>query len=208
MSSNLLRCTHRAFVVLVLVATFGSIQAQEMKERELKPAFDLTGMQMPIEIVEIKLNGKVVGAGEKIIGNDDWLRGASFTLKNVSDKPIAYLAISFKFTLPKRIVVYMLSYGVDISRGDQRRDSSPPAIQPGDSLNLVITKERYESFLHILEQGGVSPRFDVAPYYIDRISFENEPDVIWEGGYLLRRDPTQIHNFDRIGKYVVPNREQ
>jgi hypothetical protein len=205
---NPLRSARWAAVVLVLAASSVSIQAQGMKERELKPAVDFAAMQMPIEIVSIKLNGKEVRSGEKIQGNDDWLRGASFTLKNVSDKAIAYVAIGFKFTLPKRIVVYILSYGVDLSRGDHRRDSSPPAIQPGDSLDLVITKEQYEVFLSLLERGGVSPRFDVAPYFIDRISFENEPDVIWEAGSLKLRNPAELGRFDFVERYVLPTRQK
>lgn len=95
---------------------------------------------MPLEIVAIRLNGKEVQPGEKIKGNDDWLQGLSFTLRNISDKPIAYVAMGLRFPQPKGIVVYNLSYGVDFSRGETRRESSPPAIQPGASLDLALTK--------------------------------------------------------------------
>jgi hypothetical protein len=207
MTTNPLRSAHWAFVLLVLAVACLSIQAQEMKERELKADFDLAGMQMPIEIVSIKINGKEVQPGEKINGNDDWLRGVSFTLKNVSDKAIAYVCIGFKFAQPKRILVHYLSYGVDLSRGAHRSDSSPPAIQPGESLDLVLTKEGYEILLRNLERAEMSP-FDMAPYYVDRISFENEPDVIWAAGTLRRRHPTEIARFDFIERYVLPTRQR
>lgn len=50
--------TQGAFVFLILAATSVSILSQEMKDRELRPAFDFTGLQMPVEIVSIRLNGK------------------------------------------------------------------------------------------------------------------------------------------------------
>ena len=34
--------------------------------------------------------------------------------------------------------------------------------------------------------------------------FENEPDVVWEGGKLKRRDPEQFTKFNVIERYVLP----
>ena len=106
------RLTHKAFVLLVLAATSGSIRSQELKDRELRPAFDFNTIQMPLEIVSIRLNGKDVQPGEKIKGDDDWLQGLSFRLKNISDRPIAYLDIGLQFPQPDGIVVYSLNYGI------------------------------------------------------------------------------------------------
>ena len=176
MTGHLRRFYRAVFAILILAATSGSILGQEVKDRELKPAFDFTTIQMPVEIVSIRLAGKDIQPGEKIKGNDDWLQGLSFTLKNISDKPIAYLAVGLRFPQPKGVVVYFLDYGVDLSRGTPRRESSPPAIQPGQSLDLVLTKEKYQNFLKLLELGGASRSFDIAPYFIARVCFENEPD--------------------------------
>ena len=195
-------------VLLILAAASLSILAQETRDRELRPAFDFTKIQMPVEIVSVRLNGKDVLPGEKIKGNDDWLQGVSFTLKNISDKPIAYVDIGLRFPQPNGFVVYSLNYGVDLSRGETRRESSPPAIQPGQSLELALTKERYQVFLNILAQGGASSSFDTAAFYIERVCFENEPDVIWEGGNLKGRDPNQIGKFNVIGRYILPIKQK
>ena len=196
-----------AVAFLILLATSGSITSQEVKDHALVPAFDFAIIQMPVEITAIRLNGKEVVPGEKIKGDEDWLRGVSFTLKNISDKPIAYVDIGLRFPRPNGFVVYSLNYGVDLSRGEPRRESSPPAIQPGDSLNLVLTKERYHVFLNILAQGEASNR-DTALYFLERVCFENEPDVIWQGGNLKRRDPNQIGKFDLVGPYVLPVKQR
>ena len=204
---SVLRASTYSAVALLILATSSSAFGQQLRDRGLQPAFDFTNFQMPIEILSIKLNGKEVQPGEKIKGDDDWLQGLSFTLKNISDKPIAYVDFGLQFPQPNGFVVYSLNYGVDYPRGDRRSELSPPAIQPGQTLNLALTKEKYPSFLRILAQGGASRSFDTAAYFIGRVSFENEPDVIWEGGNLKRRDPTQFDQFNVIEQYVLPTKQ-
>jgi len=199
---------HLALLLSVLTATSLSTSAQEVTDRQLIPAFDFATIQMPVEIVSIKLSGKEIQPGEKIKGNDEWLRGVSFSLKNISDQPIAYVNIGFKFPLPNGFVVYSLHYGTDLSRGETMRESSPPAIPPGQSLDLVLTKERYQSFLYVLAQAGASSSFDTAAYYVDTVCFENQSEVIWQGGFLKRRHPTEIGRFDAIGRYVLPTTQR
>lgn len=147
--------------------------------------------------------------GEKIKGDDDWLKGVSFTLKNISDKPIAYVAIAFQFEPPKgpvRTIGFILSYGVDYSLGVPRSGSSPLPIQPDQTVDLVLTDERYPNFLHILSLGGMPRSFEVVPYYVDRISFEDDPNIIWEGGYLKRKNPAAIGRFDIVERYKLPTK--
>ena len=194
----------RCAITMVILASSGSVLAQDLKDRELRPAFDFTKIQMPVEIVSIKLNGTEVQPGEKISGDDDWLRGLSFTLKNISDKPLGYIAMGLRFPQPNGFVVFNLSYGVDFSRGEPRRSYSPPAIQPGETVDLILTKQRYPNFLEILSMANAARSFEVAPYYVERISFADDPDVIWEGGYLKRRDASTIGKFDIIERYVLP----
>jgi hypothetical protein len=191
-----------------LAALAGPTRAQQARDRELRPAFDFTRIQMPVEIVSVKLNGEEVRPGEKIQGDDDWLRGVSFTLKNVSDKPIAYVAVGLQFPRPQGYVAYLLSYGVDLSRGERGRDSSPPAIEPGRTVELVLTGEKYPGFLRILERGEAARSFDEAQYYVDRVCFEGEPDIIWASGMLKRRDPDRPTEFIATERYTLPARQK
>lgn len=191
-----------------LSAASGATFARQLRDRELRPAFDFTKIQAPLEITSVKLNGKDVQPGEKIKGDDDWLRGLTFTLKNVSARPIAYVEVALRFPQPQGFVAYVLSYGVDLSRGDHRVESSPPAIQPGGTVDLVLTKEKYPGFLRILALGGAARSFDTAPYYIERVCFEGEPDMIWSAGMLKRRDPNQPTEFKVTERYALPARQK
>lgn len=199
--------TYGALVFLILAASESTF-AQQLRDRQLTSAIDFTNVQMPVEILSIKLNGKDVQPGERVKGGDDWLRGMSFTLKNISDRPIAYVEVGLRFPQPRGFVTYSLNYGVDYSRDEPRRAYSSPAIKPGETLELVLTKDKYSIFQSILARGGASSSFDIAPYYIARICFEDEPDIIWEGGYLKRRDPSQIAKFNVIERYVLPAKQE
>lgn len=203
--------TPRSIVAAVIcsITILAPASAQVVRDRELKPAIDFTRIQMPVEIVAIKLNQKEVMPGEKIKGDDDWLKGASFTVKNISHKPIAYVAIGLRFEPPPgavRLVVFTLSYGVDYSRGVPRSGSSPLPVQPDQTVDLVLTDERYPNFLQILSIGGMPRGFDVVPYYVERVSFEDDPNIIWEGGYLKRKNPAFIGRFDIIERYKLPTK--
>ena len=189
----------------LLVLAFVSIQAQEIRERQITPADDLATMQSPVEIVSITLNGKEISPGEKIEGNDNWLQGIAFTVKNVSDQPVSYVNLGFKFPLPNGfVVVCVLNYGPDTSRGAVGRTPSQPVIQPGQTIDLVLTKDRYKMFQHVLAQANAPSSFDTAPYFIERVSFEDQPDIVWQHGYLCRRHPSEFGRFDAFEKYVLP----
>lgn len=192
----------------LLAAGAGPAFARQLRDRELRPAFDFTKIQSPVEIISVKLNGRDVRPGEKIKGDDDWLRGLTFTLKNISPQPIAYVEVALQFPRPGGFVAYILSYGVDLSRGDHRRESSPPAIRPGGTVDLVLAEEKYQGFLRVLARGEAARSFDTAPYYIERVCFEGEPDVIWAGGRLKRRDPNQPTEFRGGERYALPARQR
>jgi hypothetical protein len=194
------------------LAMIVSASAQDLRDRELKPAIDFATIEMPVQIVSIKLKGTDVAPGEKTKGDDDWLKGVSFTVKNISDKPIAYVAIGLLFEPPPvagrpRVVVFILSYGVDYSRGVPRNGSSPPPIQPDQTVDLVLTNERYPNFLQILGMGEMPLGFDVVPYYVERVLFDDDPNIIWEAGFLKRQNPAAIQRFEIIEKYKLPTKQ-
>lgn len=198
-----------ALVLSILAAASLSIQAQEMTDRQVVPAYDFSTIQMPVEIVSISLNGKEIRPGEKIKGNGNWLRGISFRVKNISDQPLAYVNIGFKFPLPNGfVVVNVLNYGINLSHGDFRTEPSQPAIQPGQTLDLVLTKQRYDSFLYVLAQASAPSSFETAPYFVERVCFENQRDVIWQDGFLKRRNAAEIGRFDAFERYVLPVKQK
>lgn len=198
--------------LITATASLSALAQESVKDRELQPAFDFTLIQMPVEIVSIKLGGKAIGPGGKIQAGDDWMRGVSFTLKNISDKPISYVGIGLRFPHAadaRDFTTYLLSYGQE---GSPRRSFTPQIatvrpIQPGETREIVLSDDKYPVFQNMMSSTGVAPGVEVAHYFIDRIFFEGEPDVMWRGGKLLRRDPTDIDKFNVIGRYTLPAKQ-
>ena len=196
-----------AVILTIVTAASFSTPAQELKDRQLTWAYDYSTVQMPIEILSITLNGNEIRPGEKIKGDENWLKGLTFKIKNISDQPISYLNVHFTFPMPNGFVsASAVRYG--INHGEILRGPPPPSIQPGKTKELVLTKENYDSFLYVLAQAKVSSDFDTAPFYIERVCFENQPDVIWRGGYLMRRHAVEYNRFDLMQKYFLPVKEK
>lgn len=196
-----------AVILTIVTAASFSTQAQELKDRQLTWAYDYSTVQMSIEILFITLNGMEVRPGEKIKGDENWLKGLTFKIKNISDQPISFLNIHFTYTKPNGFVsASAVRYGTN--HGDIRRGPPQPSIQPGETKELVLTKELYDSFLYVLAQAKVSSDFDTAPFYIERVCFEKQPDVIWRGGYLMRRHAVEYDRFDLMQKYFLTVKEK
>lgn len=51
--------------VILFVSIAASASGQELRDRELRPAIDFTTIEMPVEIVSIKVKGKSVAPGRK-----------------------------------------------------------------------------------------------------------------------------------------------
>lgn len=196
------------FLILLMLSTAGSAFAQQLRERHLTSVFNFAPAHMPMQLVSINLNGKEIRPEEKILADDGWLQGITFRFKNVSGRPVSYINVVFRFQTRKGVVACFLNYGVDSSRGDLRTNSSPPAIQPGETFDLVMTKEKYKSFLYVLDQGGVAHDFDVAAYYIETVCFDDDPDVFWQGENLKRRQADSLFKFEVVGQYNVPASQQ
>lgn len=195
-----------AAILTIVTAALLATQAQELRDRQLTWAYDYSTVQMPIEILSITLNGNEIRPGVKIKGDHNWLKGLTFKIKNISDQPISYVNVHFTFPMPNGFVsASAVRYGNN--HGDIRTVSQPP-IQPGETKQLVFTKENYDSFLFVLAQAKVSSDFDTAPFYVERVCFEGLPDVIWQGGYLKKRHAIEPGRYDRIQKYFLPVKDK
>lgn len=192
------------FLIVVLMTISGSAFAQQLRERQLKSAYNFAPAHLPVEIVSIKINEKDIQPDEKIMGDDTWLQGLTFQFRNVSGRPVSYINVVLRFPTEKAVLGYFLNYGVDSSNGEKRRREHPLPIQPGQTVDLTLTKQKYPGFLFILDQGKVPHNFDVANYYIETVCFEDDPDLIWQGEHLRRRSASSVYTFDDVGLYTRP----
>src|ERR1700681_3762189 len=52
-----------------------------------------TYLKLPIEIFEPKIRDTPIALGEQFDGDNDWLKGLRFKIRNTSEKPIIWVSI-------------------------------------------------------------------------------------------------------------------
>jgi hypothetical protein len=146
----------------------------------------------PFKIEEMKVGGKAVGLGAKFSAEDDWLRGLTVKVRNVSDKPVLFLDVALNFPRqgsPEPESRDHLLYGRYPPPPGQPAPESPaagqPPIRPGETAELVLGD--YEGTRRFLDQTNYPESITELEIEISDAFFDR--DTKWSGGQILRRDP-------------------
>ena len=105
-----------------------------------------------VEFEEIKASGKPLKFDERFDGSDDWIPTIGFKAKNISNRPIVYLAVNINFPETRAVVGAMMSYAIEFgqkpgsalpSRGE------PMVLLPNDTveINLQDHYPRIKAFI-------------------------------------------------------------
>jgi hypothetical protein len=117
--------------------------AQNKTERVLKRMS--LGGDSPVEIVSIKAKGVAIVPNQKFTDSDDWLQDLTFTIKNISDKPIVFVSVYLSFPAPAGSRVagagYDLRYGkYQVLPDVPNSGDKPKAIKPEESIDLTLSE--------------------------------------------------------------------
>jgi len=141
-----------------------------------------------VEFEEVKVAGKAVRLGEAFDGSDDWLAPVLIKVKNISNKPIVYLAVNVNFpeTRPLRA---MMSYGIDFgqrpgSRLPTPKNSVPMVLLPGDTLEIPL-QDRYPKIKAFVERHWTMKEIHKAELEIGFVIFDDRTG--WAGGTFANR---------------------
>lgn len=111
-------CSVFCFILLLPLFSYGQTQDRTIdistNAREGNFTKGENGKLIPstikaLEIVEIKLGDKLISLGQPFSASDDWLKNLTIKMKNISDKPIYSIMITFslpeaqykEFSLPE-----------------------------------------------------------------------------------------------------------
>ncbi|HYY57245.1 MAG TPA: hypothetical protein VE842_07905 [Pyrinomonadaceae bacterium] len=104
----------------------------------------------PLKIKVIKTRKGEFAPEQKIFGGDDWFKGLSIVLENVSGKTITYVGVGFLFPRDDEEVgktaplYHTLSYGHHPKAPDEALVNVPPlALKPGESLAVTLSDSDY-----------------------------------------------------------------
>jgi hypothetical protein len=160
----------------------------------------------PVKVVGVKTKNKGdVELGKSFEDEDDWLDGLALTISNGHDKTVTALNISLVFrrepgdTRPP--FGYSLRYGPSPRSADYVYRDPNKVIKPGETLELRITPENYQSIQHGLAQTGYTSSVIRVEAEVKEVGFE-DGSMLYSGMLYVQdpdypNDPTKKVTFPR-----------
>jgi len=177
-------------------------EAQQMETRLLKKQKVAPVEPAPLEFSNLQVNGSPVNFDQPFPAGDNWVKGLSFDLKNVSGKVITHFRIGLLLHNPDnnlRTTVTMVFHG---------RNTGMPGVEPsvrvapGETVHAVYEDKQYESFKRACSHIGLG-KVTEATLGIEMAVFDDE--TAWRLGYLLRRDTSDPLRWNVIGRERPPD---
>ena len=183
--------------------------AQQSQERLLEKYIH---RKEPVRIKAIKRKRGDANVGKKFLDDDDWLKGLSFNLENISGKNITYIQLELEFPRSDDVppLVFPIIYGQGpLSDGSLPASTSAP-IKPGEEVVLSLSDQVYAALQQVLEGQKYSKSIKHVILDIRAVLFDD--GLMWRAGRLMRRDPadpTRWISVDRMSESgSTPNRGQ
>lgn len=162
-------------------------QAQQTETRTLKKeALSPTATHV-LEISNLKVNGAPISFDQPFQADDDWLKGLTFDVKNISGKVITHFNIGMhmhNLDNNQRAGRPMILHG---------RDTGLPNIEAtvhvadGEIVHATYDEKQY-SILKRMQPIISLSKITIAELTIDMVVFED--DTAWRHGDMMRRDQT------------------
>ena len=171
--------------------------AQQTRERFVRL---VVYKDQPVDIVNIRVKGFPINPKHKFAGDKDWLNGITITLKNITDKPVAYVSVlvgAYYEKNGKRLKRDSMDAqtGIELTYGTQPPRTNEPAppytapLLPGETTDLVLSVSSRDELYSLLRTESASTDLAELSVRVYEVFFEGDSDIKWETGGMLRRDP-------------------
>lgn len=159
------------------------------------------------DLINVRVKGVPVAFGRKIGGGDEWLKGITVGVKNISTKPIVYFELQIRLfgensdeeATGKPPFIFPLAYG-DYDYTDSSQLPTPAslyqAIAPGQSVDIALTDEAYDSLIATLSAAAYPLTLKHAELSVADVIFAD--GTRWYKSLLLQRDLNNPKKWRRI----------
>ena len=176
-------------LLLATVLSSASILAQQTQDRIIKYN---SWRNEPIKITKVKIGDLPVEFGEKFQGENDWLRGLTFSVTNTSDKAVCYINIALDFPRaasqePMTRDRLLWSCRKNVKDSAKSSEKVEP-LKPGESIDIVLSNEAYQETQDFLSQTNYPASISLLEVSVDEVGFVGEKDTLWIAGQMMRRD--------------------
>jgi hypothetical protein len=203
------------FVLLIVVLLFVPGFTYQSKKRAVELE---TYKDQPVEIVDTKVKGGAIKPKQEFDGDSDWLNSMTVKVKNVSDKPVAYVSVlvsTYYERDGRRIkqrdgmdvqAAIELNYGAAPPRPGEPAPPYRAPLLPGESIDLTLTEKSRDELYAILSQDNASTDIARLTVRIYEVFFVGDSDTMWKTGRVLQRDPNDAMHWIPMERNMSANR--
>lgn len=161
----------------------------------------------PVKVVGVNVAGKLIKPGEVFDAPDgEWIKNASFKLKNISGKPIAYVGMLYAFPETKasgNTMAFPINFG--------RRPNTPNAVGepqrllPDEAMDIRLSEQQFEKLRAFIERRHPMTDIRKARVEIQEVFFED--GIVWSLGSFYRQDPDnplKLIPVTKVGRQSIP----
>lgn len=181
--------------IVLLGMMTGSTAAQSLQKRILHEQQLPSEAPQPVTIDNLKVNGQSIAFDQGFEADEEWLRGLSFEIKNVSGKTITHLELSLRIagTDGKNGSTSLFFFG----KGGRLADAPAVSLEPNQVLQVSYSEKLYGAYKRLREHLQAE-RVNEATLEVSFAILESETG--WRLGHWLRRDPDNAHRWLVIGR--------
>lgn len=187
-------------LVLVLISStwlysvHGSLREQVLQNQDVNIVIEKgKDFNPPVDITSIQSRIGAIEPDKKFSADTDWFKGLKITLRNKSEKPITHISLKIQFPRPKGQeneldFVETLNYGESPIPDNEGQIplNTVNAIAPGESIQLELSDEIYDTLRMILEDSKYPAVIKKIRVYISVLGFSD--GTLWMGGKTYELD--------------------
>jgi hypothetical protein len=146
----------------------------------------------PVEILRIKLNGKILKPNDSFTPTSDWTSNLEVTVKNVSEQPVS--CVQVLLYSDKVDAAEVMTFNTDFTFGAPKSDV-PVFIQPNETVVLS----------HTWTYGDIFD-FSSASIVVQYVYWNNDETTYWGAGRILHKgqDGNYYAEPRPSAKYTLP----
>ena len=138
----------------------------------------------PLELVEIRAGEGAVDLGKPFRAGDDWLKGLTLRLRNVSAEPISSLSVMMDLSEARRVEG---GIRVELTHGAKAGSGAGPGggdyLMPGGEVEVRLTGGEYERVKQIAGEAGLAR---LSRAVLRSVRIEKADGTTWLGPVLRR----------------------
>jgi len=162
-------------------------QPQQTRDRVVKVS---RWPNEPVKIVAVKLRGEEqIRPGVAFRAVDDWVRGLTVTVTNISMKPICFIHVQLHLPRPADDAGQATSDAL-MFVCNPVIVTKPYPLMPGKSLDIVLTDSDFVAHEALLERNGYPPSVSDVELKVIEVEFFGDEGRKWSKGQMMREDPT------------------